>query len=786
MIPRYINSSASLLVLSAVVFPSLATAETQKRTSMFLEEVIITATKREENLQDVGVSATAFNGEQLKNLNLSSMGEIAKFAPGIEFKRFWGAKGNASIFFIRGVGQADFNDGSESPSTVYSDDFYIMSSSATDFLMHDVASTELLRGPQGTLFGRNSTAGAVNVSNNLPVHEFEAELALTAGNYNQKEVDGVINVPIIEDKLAVRFAFNMDKFDPVTKNLFTGKGPGARDIHGGDFTSLRGLVLWEPTDELSINYKYQFGKVDGVTQGDNSLALEQVAGETILARNGEDAFGYNEAKFGASGASRVISDAKNGLINEIDIHVLNVDYSLSDNISITSITGYFEQYKQTFEECDGTPRTLCAIEQFVDQNYWTQEVRVSMDTDNARWTLGTFYLDQSFENNWDTVLASGTGTNGTDEPGGLIVISPNDMEKTSWSIYANVAYDVSDKLTLTAGLRYNEEENQFHQLDSVYNHNHPDTDTVTLGGDTFGIVSLEDEGFDNLKLNHLVGDPLRYIDFSDTYEDDFINYQIQIDYRVTDDLLVYSSFKSGVKSGGFNNGLTTYNEDRLDEVEFAKETNNAYEIGAKWTSDKYLLRVNGAVFYYDYEDYQATQFDAESTGIGVTVLNTDATVSGGEVEVFYSPAEGWDLSLAGGYIDSSIEDVTNVGLGVAETRDREFGHAPQWQGSAMVRYEAQIGDSGLLATQINYSYIAKRYVDVLNDPGTELPSHHVTNFNSTYRSSEGSSWYATAFVKNIENKRAISQQFNFSGLAGTGQVNYISPRTYGLKVGYSW
>lgn len=774
-----------VIIIASLIFS--IEAWSQSSSSLMLEEVTVTATKREENLQDVGVSVTAFNEQQVRELALETMGEIANFAPGVEYKRLWGAKGNNSLFFIRGLGQADFNEGSESPANVYVDDFYIISNSAVDFLMHDVRGVEILRGPQGTLFGRNSTAGAVNIRNNPPEHEFAGDILLNFGNYNRRETVGMVNIPIIAGKLATRFAFDMDRNDAHTKNLFTGGGPGATDNHEGDFESFRWSTLWEPTESLSLLYRFQHGRVDAITTGDNSIPLTAGVGEVVEAPF--DAFGYNE-NLVAPGAGQLFTDGTNGLTNDIYLHVLSGTWQYNENASLTSITGYFDQSKQTFEECDGSPRTQCGLRQRTVQDYWTQEFRLNIDTDSSRWTFGLYYLDQDYENFWQALLLSGSGTNealgfAPNTPGGLISVTPNTLDVKAYAAYANWAHDLNEELTVTVGVRVNREEKDFIQDEGLFIHDYADTGQVTVLGQTFGFVALDDDGFDDLLANHIIGEADPNIHFEDRYTDTFPNYKIQLDWNASDSLLLFASYRHGAKAGGFNNGFTNYTPSNLHLIQFDKEVADSFEIGSKWGFWDGRGRLNSSVFYTDITDYQASAFIGGNTSVGTFVLNRDARTAGFEIELTVNPVDGLDLQLAAGYIDTNVEDITNSGGGVSITKDRELGHAPRWQSNGLIRYEWPVHTIGRMIAQANYSWIDSRFVDVLNDPGTELKSYAEGNASLTLQSNDDS-WSIGVYVKNIADTRPVIQRFNLVGLGGAGQANYLPPRRYGVMMNYRW
>lgn len=753
-------------------------------------EIIVTANRRSESIQKVGASVMAFNGEQLENLKIQSAGDLAGLTPNVDFKKQWGSKGNASLFYIRGIGQADFNEGSESPTTVYIDDFYILSSSAVDFQTDDLDTAEILRGPQGTLFGRNSTAGAVVMHTNQPTYRLEGSAKIAVGNHDSTAMSGVLNIPIVPDRLAVRFSATRETNGATTKNLFNGPGEGAKDTHDGNFLAARAIVRWDPTEDLTISYKYQYGLSKGRNGGDSSEPMLQLAGTTITKPDGTDGFGYSPSQAGQTSTS-VVSDGINDFWNKVQNHLLRINYHASDRVTLTSVTGYLKQHKFTLEECDGTPRTICAAYETNDQKYWTQELRAAVDLDRARLTFGGFYLHQKYGNQWTLPIISGTGTfqghasiQPGDTPGGLVQYTPNNSKVKSYSLFGNIAYDITDKLTLTGGLRWNHEQRDFHEVEGLYVHNHPDTGQYTINGNTFGILSLDAAGMENLIANYIVGvaDPVGdpVVDYSDRFKTTFVNYQIAVDYKINADTLAYASFKRGVKSGGFNNGLVNFSAYDLGAIPFKNEVNNAYELGVKWQTADHRIRINPGIFYYDYKNYQATAFTVVNGTLGVQVINKDAIAYGAEIDTWANLAEGLDLTFGAGYVHTKVKDVTNVGAGVAITQNRELGSAPHFQGSGTLRYEKEIFD-GNLSNQASLSYTASRFVDVLNNPATKLPAYFNLDYNITYEANTG--WHVSLYVKNLTNNTKPLQKFDFASLYNTGQVNYAPPRYYGAEFG---
>lgn len=770
----------------------ITTADAKSREdSVFGREIVVTATRREENLQKVGVSVTAFNEKQLVALSLETQGDIAKYTPSVEFVRFWSGKGANSVFFIRGLGQADFNEATEMPAGLYADEFYILSAGATDFLMHDTARVEVLRGPQGSLFGRNTTAGAVNVTNNKPAFELGGQINATFGRFDRREFDGFVNVPIIADKLAVRISANTETADGYTKNFFVNQNAPEK-IHNTDFTSIRGQILAQPSDGVRLLYKYQYGKVNASAGlGDLANPAQAIAGDVISAPT--DIFGYSRALDGLRGAYQADLDMPGRIYNKIQIHFGRADVDLIENVQLNILGGYFKQVRENTEDCDGSPRTLCGVHDETRQRYYTGEVKLTGSGDNYHWTVGGFYLNQKLDTIFEVLLFSGTNVAsaiGLPAPAnGLLQHSQTHQTLKSYAGYANGKYELTDKLSLTAGLRVTRDNKVIDQSEGLLIHDYPDTGLKTAIGTTFGYVapSFRVNSFDqwdDLNQNHIIGalDPLRRFAPATVgdlarYRETYLSGEIQLDYQLSPDLLLYAGFRRGVKGGGFNNGLFDISPATLADVPVKKEVNNDYEGGYKWSFGNGFGRLNQSFFYYDYKGYQATAFVGSGTSLSTLITNNDAIVYGSEAELNLVPMRGLDIRLSGSYLHTKVKDVSNRGV----IADRKLGRAPKFQFSGLVRYEFDMF-GGHLAPQIDFSWTDKRYVDVVNNTQGLLKAYGTLNASLSYEP-EGGSWHISAAVLNLNKSNGPVNIYEVTGAGNVGQVNYLPPRRWQVEFG---
>jgi len=770
---------------------SAAPSSEKASSSLFLSEVIVTATRREEQAQKVGISMSAFSEKQLEALPLESQGDIASYTPSVEFVRFWSGKGANSVFFVRGLGQADFNEATEAPAALYSDEFYIITSGAADFLMHDTQRVEILRGPQGSLFGRNTTAGAVSVLSNRPTYDFEGKLSGSFGRFSKRELDGYVNVPIVADRLALRLSANTDDAQGSTKNFFE-VGAAPRRVLGSDFSSYRAQLLFDPVSSVSILYKYQTGLVDSDSMlGDIANPAQAVPGDVISAPT--DVFGYSRAGDGLHGPREVDIDTLGRLYNKVQIHLGRVDVKLADSITLTSLTGYFDQLRENTEDCDGSPRTLCDAHNQTRQHYVTQELKLAGSSGPLDWTTGAYYLDQKLNNIFEVLLFSGSNVAsaiGLPAPAnGLIQTASTEQDLQSTAAYVNLKYHFTDQIALTGGIRGTKDKKEIDETEGLLIHSFPNTGLKTAVGQTFGFVnpSWQVRGadqWDDLRNNHIVGaiDPLTR--FSPETAGDLAKYretyytgELQLDYSASDDLLLYVGYRRGVKGGGFNNGLFDITPSTFALIPVGKEVNNDYEGGYKWRFGNGLGTLNQSFFFYDYKGYQATAFVGSGTSLSTLITNNDATVYGSEVELTVNPIDRLDLRLAGSYLHTKVEDVSNRGV----VKDRKLGRAPEFQLSAIVRYELDMF-SGTVAPQLDFSWTDERYVDVVNNTQGLLDAYGQLNASLTYTPTVGA-WYGRASLININDSDGPVNIFEVTGAGNVGQFNFLPPRRWQVEFG---
>ena len=717
-------SKSSKLFIAIFLFVSLPVVAD----SIVLEEVIVTAQKREENIQDVGISISALSGELMRKLGYTNSTEIVAHVPGVQNFSTMG-RGASSSMYIRGVGLNDFGDAHESPVVAYADEFYLLPQTALDFSLYDLARVEIVRGPQGTLFGRNSTGGLIHFVTNKPSQEFDAYVDGTFASFNEVRFEGAIGGGLSEN-VSGRLSWLVHEADGYIKNR--GPFPDGADAGAVD---IRGQISWQPTEKFRIFAKVQYGERDLIPlyTDHDPVAFDPETGLAFLNPDGVDAVGFNEKQIGVEAPREVWTDNPQKLDSESTLMLLRAEWDL-EGFTLTSITGYLDLRRRNIEDCDGTINNVCTAAFPFDNEHWTQEIRAEGSSDRVRWTAGFFYLHQDAEAHPEAAFFGGAVT----------LDGPWQLETDSWSLFGQVEYEFTDSLALTTGIRFTQDKKKFEEEFRVN-----------------GEFPTPASNFTKEALGDLT-----------ERTDDLISAKVALNWSPSDDVLVYGSISRGTKAGGFNNGFFSIVEP--EDVPYGDETLYAYEVGFKTTWWGGRARFNAAVFYYDYSDFQTFNW----LGIGGAISNADAQSYGGEAEISIAPTGRLDLTFGIALLDSEIKDVDN---GVI-TRDVKMAFAPSLDMNGLARYHWPFMN-GELAAQVDFTYAGERFNNNFNDPASELDDYFVTNARLSYLSSS-EQWELSAFVQNLTDETNLVKTFVFPFLYR--QAVYDPPRIYGVSLRIIW
>jgi iron complex outermembrane receptor protein len=776
----------------------------KKRESLLMETIVVTAQKRTESIQNVGIAITAFNGDQLDRLGVENSTEIAKFTPGVSLSGSFA--GQQQQFSIRGVTQNDFNDHVESPNAIYIDEAYVAMQQGQIFSTFDLERVEVLKGPQGTLFGRNATGGLVSFITRKPTDDFEGYVDLTVGSYQQRKVEGAISGPLTDD-ISYRISGFSNVHDGYLNNQFPeetyvptefegnlSNGPAlpnsGADLGGDDSWAVRAQLLFDISDESELlisAFSTRSTQSTGPYQSAPVIAEVDELGRTINTFRvsadetrefihptnpnfdngfdndfdgvrpvpGGDFYGYIDPDGNDFNTS---SDFSFDDSNTYETYGTTVNYSHEfDDITFTSITDFKHHEKFTVLDLEAAPQSQFTWFGQADIDSFTQELRLTGGDDDQHWVTGLYFLDiDALSITGLSALANGTvlpdfGFTDFDEP------RIADLGTRSYSVFGQIENQLSDNVKLITGLRATKEEKDYF-FDVRYAGNN--TDPLAWDLDALNAASSRATGA-----------------FTDDTSQTLVTGKIQLDWQISDDLLAYSGYNRGVKAGSFNSsGAALADED----VPYEDEILHAFEVGFKSVIWDGIARFNAAAYYYDYKDYQASRWD----GLGNVITNNDSTIKGLEFELTTSPIEGLDLLLNLGLIDAEVEDLDLVGDGSVLV-DVEPTFSPDTTLSGLARYTVYDFAGGDLSFQASASYQSSIYSNLSNFDSTHFDSWTVVDALVSWTSTD-ETWAIDLFVKNLLDERYNTIGFDLAGVCGCNEEAQGKPRWVGASVRYNF
>lgn len=742
-----------------------------------LEEIVVTAQKREQNINDVGVAVTAFSGEQMNTLGIESSTDLIAFTPGVSLAGDIG--GQRAIFNIRGVVQNDYADIAEAPVAVYIDDSYLASTQAQTFGLFDIERIEILKGPQGTLFGRNATGGLVNTITVKPTYEFEGYGEFTAARFDQYRFEGAVS-GALSDKLRARVAFLSNLQGEILKNVYVdGSAPdtrpgspgGGEDTYNDDTQAVRAHIEYDLNDNGSLLLSANWAdttKSEGPYQAVNTTEILNADGAVIdVIYAAEDPLGCDQIQSGRcvdavldAGTSpyrpvpggdfsgnidpdgsgrRIDRDFAFDDQNRIESHgitgTLDYDFGAIEFVSITDYK-YFSRVIGLDPDVSASPEVIFHSDGEIEQV--SQEARISGANDSMNWVAGLYYLGI------DTGFTQGLA--GSAES---FVIGPSrefntitSMETDSLSVFGQVDWFLSHNLSAVLGLRYINEDKKLSGDIGLFRN----LDDRTIETDT-RMATLESADLEN--------------------NQDLWSAKVQLEYSPDEDSLYYIGVNRGVKAGSFSapllGGFGTYKPEVL----------LAFEAGAKLTSADGRVQLNTSLFYYDYTDYQSFSWVNNVS----SVTNEEAEFTGIELELFLTPSVAWDIMVGGSWTDAEVNKL-EVAPGL--TRDTRPAFTPEFQASGLIRYNRDTG-LGNVAAQLNGSFRSEVFHNARNFTAHEIESHTVMDIRLSW-SDPSYEWSVTGYIDNLLDSNHGIIGFDVSGFTGNTQISYARPRTYGITI----
>lgn len=697
-------------------------------------EIIVTAQKRSESIQDAPIAISAIGGEALAEQQIADFQGLATYIPNVNF----GSSIGFGRIAIRGLGTDTSNPGQEGRVAYHLDGVYIARLYATLSGLFDVDRVEIVRGPQGTLYGRNATGGAVNVITRNPTDELEGYGRLTVGNYGLVSTEAAISGPLA-DGVSARVAFRSTDHDGYGKNFFTGTGND--DAH---VRSARAKLRLEPGSDWDIvlaadyhrerdhNYQYLFF---GPSRDDfvPFFGLDATRAPDPRDSNEETPSRNRREIYGFTGTA-------------------NWDPGFAE---LTSITAYRNSKRRWSSDQDKTEVVLSKFSQIENAEQFSQEVRLAGDFERGTWIVGGYYFHEKVFGDVrvsplsNLMLSAFLSRPGTD----VLLFGPNltgTLRTNAYAAFGEVQYELVPSLTLTVGGRYSEEKKSIDE-------------GSTAGIDTRPFVPT--------------GAPLLRAFQKDSSTDRNFSPRVVLEYQPNDSITAYATYAKGFKSGGYSVGSV--------QPPFFPEKLTDYEVGVKTEWLNRRIRANAAAFYYDYTDLQVQKV----TGTSSLFLNAaEATVKGLELEVVALPTRELELTFNGSLLDSEFDELATADparpeLGVLDLAGNKLTQAPDYKFTVGVAYTIPTAD-GSLRLSADATWVDRVYFSIFNRDIVSAPAHATYNAFARYENETGG-WSLSAFIKNIANKDVISSAFVSSNFHGYPlQGTYEPPRTFGVEFGY--
>ncbi|AFJ01571.1 TonB-dependent receptor [Methylophaga frappieri] len=692
--PRLLSS---LMLLSLTTGSAFANTEADDENTSALETFVVTAEKREDKVLEIPSSISVMTSDTIEDAGIESLTEISQYVPNLH-NFTWGGRRDSNIF-IRGIGPGLFTD----PTVgFYVDGVNYTSNGMFDMDLLNIERIEVLRGPQGTLYGGNSLAGVINIVTKQPTNRTEGRASISTDSLHQHRFLGNFSTPLVEDSLFFGGAISALKSDGYIDNTFNGDDYGAREDYSG-----RGTLRWFATDRLEATLAMNFEKFRGDSYAFGpAAAIEDDPDEISNDFDGVD----ERDSFGTA---------------------LTLDWA-GDNVDITSITSWqqWDGLNSADQDAGSMPGFSFTSTTEEEHQQISQELRFASNHDHwIDWLFGLYAYKSEFD--VDSVNVSDFTAFGQGGP--YIDATASKRENTGYAAFGQLDFALTDRLTLTTGLRVDHEEREA---------------TVKINGEssgTFATFSGDDD------FNELLP-------------------KVALSYLTENNSLIYGSISKGYRAGGFD---TLY--PNLENPTYDSESSINYEVGFKSRFLDDRLELSSALFLIDIDDQQVQQL--LSSGTIITDNAASSRSQGVELELRFKPADGWLISLAGNYTDATFDDYQGINLATfapEDYSDNKLPNAPKFTANLSIQNRRPLGNGLTLFTRIDNQYIDSYYFDAPN--ALKQDAYNLVNARIGV---ESHNWSAYLWVKNALDEYYSKAEFEF-GFGPTAEAG--DPRSFGITV----
>ncbi len=830
---------AALAAIPAGLVPVAAQAQ------LVLEEVVVTARKREESLQETPVAVSALSGDALSELGLTSIADLTRVVPNVDLYTGNGTAG-AGNAFIRGVGQRNIGVNYDSGVGIYVDGVYASRADGTILDNVDIQSVQVLRGPQGTLFGKNTTGGAILYTTNKPTEEYGGKALVRAGRFDQLDGQLTVNVPLIEDTLLSRFSVFRSTRDGYVKAVSTGF-PGQLDgveFNDVDRSGIQAQFRWLADDDLTLDLNYNYNKTDQASRGQNCIVVEGIEGagwqaqlqdpNIIIPSTGKSIKEWCQENEDL-GIDRTTANIDPN-IYEAEVHTLalTADWDINDDLNFKSITSWRDTEAGQVDELDaiGIPlldRTNYGSgAELRETTAFTQEFQLagSAFDDQLEFVVGVFGFTEETDAGI-TTSPTGPFFGSLGSPNLAFYLASSTgllAENTAASLFSQVDWNFNEQWRLTVGARYTWEERELERIFRI-----PDINTLSVNGDAGspGIPNFFSfpGGADTFNVNHGFvvaddpnnpGQPDPLADQSLKIDDDDFTPMASLQYTFVDagfiDLgTAYATVSNGFLSGGSSDTTDVATRQIYD---YKPEEVWNYELGLKLDAWDNRLRINTALFYTDYKDRQLTtiRINPDTGRIAGALINADSSsIAGLEIETVILPIENLQITANVTFNEGEIDEYNDErilasgegpvpdgcirvspGQGTVDScqidrSDENLPRLPEQIYFLAVQYNWET-QYGTVIPMASWSY--RSNVDNCFDRASCLSGlYEVDQENVNARItwiSKDENWQFAAWGNNLTDERYIIGGTPLVDVTETAGTVYNLPRTYGVELSYQW
>ncbi|GAC14550.1 TonB-dependent receptor [Aliiglaciecola lipolytica] len=704
------------------------------------EVVVVTAQKRTQKLSEVPIAIFSFSAANIEQTGITQLTELADFIPNLSISR---TTDFTSAITIRGVGANSRNIGFDTRVGVYLDGVYLGQSPALNQELLDLQRVEVLRGPQGTLFGKNTVAGAINLISKKPSDDLEGKLSASIGNMGARELQGQINLPISDDSAAKFSVTKLDR-DGYIKNLTTGN-----ELNERDALAYRAQFRSQLSEALELNFS-----IDGLNTERLSFLGEAIS-DTLS----------NILDPAAPQKDQVATTIDTYEKRDIVGGSLDLSYQMDSGYDVKSITAYRDTDIFYRNDSDYAVADLLVIEYSDQYEQWSQEFQlISPQSDSAfEYVAGLYLYRQEADTLRDAINGAQSFLFGNVP--GSVVTNSGYVTTDSYAVYFNGGYDFTDSSSLALGLRYTDEQK--------------DLDWVLDGAASgiFGIGSTDGR-------------------LTDTRSDNFVSYALSFNHAFNNNLNGYAKYSTGFKSGGYNLDFIT-NADLAAGIQFDKETVGSAELGLKGNFHRNSLIVNLAAFSSEFKNYQVNQFiDLGNGASSISIRNAaKANTQGVELEMIYRPISDLEIQASVGLLDTEFDSFPGGLTGGGDAKGNDLINAPDSNFSLGIQYLTEFTSLNAdVSWRLDITHSDGFFTTVDNvtsetlTDGTVVDFGHVDSITLVNARvgilSNSNGWEAYLWGRNLADERdPIDNRKDFFG---TVTSNYQEPRTYGVEVVYNF